>query len=102
MQLLERMEVIQNLQGDRPIIVRVFDQVARAVPDGVLFLELRLVNRELSVIGASENNNKISTLMRNFDESDWFDDPNLTAVRKIYKDGQQWNEFDLTIRRVDP
>lgn len=101
-QLLERMEVIQNLQGDRPVIVRVFDQIPKIVPDGVYLKELQLENRQLSLIGASESNNRISALMRNFDESNWFDDPNLTAVRKIVNEGQPWNEFDLTIRRVNP
>jgi type IV pilus assembly protein PilN len=34
-QLLDRMRVIQELQGNRPIIVRVLDQLVRTVPDGV-------------------------------------------------------------------
>ena len=33
-QLIDRMRVIQELQGNRPIIVRVLDQLVR-VPDGV-------------------------------------------------------------------
>ncbi|WP_423814817.1 PilN domain-containing protein, partial [Pseudomonas viridiflava] len=36
-QLLERMKIIQDLQGNRPIIGRVFDQLARTLPDGVYF-----------------------------------------------------------------
>jgi type IV pilus assembly protein PilN len=36
-QLIERMRVIQELQGNRPIIVRVLDQLVRTVPDGVFY-----------------------------------------------------------------
>ena len=36
-QLLERMKIIQDLQGNRPIIGRVFDQLVRTLPDGVYF-----------------------------------------------------------------
>ena len=35
--LLERMQIIQELQGNRPIIVRVLDQLVRTVPDGVYY-----------------------------------------------------------------
>jgi type IV pilus assembly protein PilN len=36
-QLIDRMRVIQELQGNRPIIVRVLDQLVRTVPDGVFY-----------------------------------------------------------------
>ncbi len=36
-QLLDRMKVIQELQGNRPIIVRILDQLVRTVPDGVFY-----------------------------------------------------------------
>ena len=39
-QLIERMRVIQELQGNRPIIVRVMDQLVRTVPDGVFYRSL--------------------------------------------------------------
>lgn len=31
-QLLERMKIIQDLQGNRPIIARIFDQLVRTLP----------------------------------------------------------------------
>ena len=34
-ELLARMKVIQDLQGRRPVIVRVFDEVAHTVPDKI-------------------------------------------------------------------
>lgn len=101
-QLLERMEVIQSLQGNRPVIVRVFDQLARVVPDGVHFKSLQLSGETLKLVGVAETNNRISALMRNFDSSEWFTDPNLTAVRKISFGGERMNEFDLTVVRTNP
>lgn len=38
--LIERMRVIQELQGNRPIIVRVLDELVRTVPDGVYYKTL--------------------------------------------------------------
>ena len=34
-QLVERMKIIQDLQGNRPIAARIFDQLVRTLPDGV-------------------------------------------------------------------
>lgn len=100
--LLERMEVIQGLQGNRPVIVRVFDEVAKVVPEGVYFKDLAIEGNQLTLVGVAESNSRISALMRNFDASDWFTDPNLTAVRKIAEGGDRMNEFDLTVKQINP
>ncbi|HQV23320.1 MAG TPA: pilus assembly protein PilN, partial [Agitococcus sp.] len=39
-ELLARMKVIQDLQGRRPVIVRVFDELARAVPNKVYLISV--------------------------------------------------------------
>ena len=101
-ELLERMDVIQGLQGNRPIIVRVFDEVAKVVPMGVYFKDLALEDDKLTLVGVAESNSQISELMRNFDASDWFTEPNLTAVRKTAEEGDRLNEFDLTVRQINP
>ena len=44
-QLLDRMRVIQELQGNRPIIVRILDQLVRTVPDGVFYTNLNTKNK---------------------------------------------------------
>lgn len=101
-QLLERMQVIQSLQGNRPVSVRVFDQLARVVPKGVYFKKVSMNGSIMKLVGIAESNNQISELMRNFDNSEWFTDPNLTAVRKVSADGERQNEFDLTIQQTTP
>ena len=101
-QLLKRTEVIQGLQGNRPVIVRVFDEVAKVVPEGVYFKDLSIEGHQLMLVGVADSNSRISALMRNFNASDWFTDPNLTAVRKIAENGERLNEFDLTVKQINP
>lgn len=101
-ELLERMKVIQSLQGNRPVNVRVFDQLAKVVPEGVYFKKVTMEGRTLKLVGIAESNNQISSLMRNFNGSEWFSDPNLTAVRKVMVSGGRQNEFDLTIIQTTP
>ncbi|PJE79816.1 hypothetical protein CI610_01211 [invertebrate metagenome] len=101
-QLLQRMSIIQSLQGNRPVLVRVFDEIARIIPEGVHFKNLEMIGHRIKLVGIAEANSQVSTLMRNLDNSPWFDNPNLTAVRKSILNGQRVNEFDLTIFQVTP
>lgn len=102
-QLVERMAVIQGLQGNRQISGRIFDQLARALPDGVYFTEVKMTAKTLSITGAAQSNNRVSELMRNLEASDWFDAPSLTEV-KATAAGQleQANVFQLTVRQTQP
>ncbi|MBT4519703.1 MAG: PilN domain-containing protein [Halieaceae bacterium] len=97
-QLLDRMRVIQELQGNRPIIVRVLDQLVRTVPDGVFYTAIQTRNKVITITGIAESNNRVSSLMRRLDSSEWFADPNLDAVRAATAYGDQATSFSLTVR----
>lgn len=102
-QLLERMKIIQDLQGNRPIIARVFDQLVRTLPDGVHFTELKMTGKNIAVKGAAESNNRVSALMRNLDASDWLEAPNLTEVKAVTAGAvDQANVFQLTVQQIKP
>jgi len=97
-QLLDRMKVIQELQGNRPFIVRILDQLVRTVPDGVFYTKLIIRDTDIAISGIAASNNRVSSLMRRLDASDWLTDPNLDAVRAAPNYGDQTTTFDLTVR----
>ncbi|QLC73493.1 type 4a pilus biogenesis protein PilN [Pseudomonas sp. LPB0260] len=102
-QLLERMKIIQDLQGNRPIIGRVFDQLVRTLPDGVYFTGLKLTGKNIAIVGAAESNNRVSNLMRNLDSSEWLESPNLTEVKAVTAGAiDQANVFKLTVQQTQP
>lgn len=102
-QLLERMKIIQDLQGNRPIIGRVFDQLVRTLPEGVYFTALKMTGKSIAVVGAAESNNRVSNLMRNLDASEWLEAPNLTEVRAVTAGAlDQANVFQLTVQQTQP
>ncbi len=101
-QLLDRMRVIQELQGNRPIIVRVLDQLVRTVPDGVFYTNLQTKDKTISIRGVAESNNRVSSLMRRLDASDWLASPNLDSVRTAPEYGDQANTFSLTVKIEAP
>jgi type IV pilus assembly protein PilN len=96
-ELLARMKIIQALQGNRPVIVHVFDDVVRTLPDGVFYNEFTLKGKIISFKGIAESNNRVSSLMRNLDGSEWFESPNLTAVKAEPAIGEQASAFDMTV-----
>ena len=97
-QLLDRMRVIQELQGNRPIIVRVLDQLVRTVPDGVFYTKLSTKGKTISISGIAESNNRVSSLMRRLDASDWLANPNLDKVKAAPQYGDQATTFNLTVK----
>ncbi|MGK9065919.1 PilN domain-containing protein [Stutzerimonas chloritidismutans] len=102
-QLLERMKIIQDLQGNRPIIGRVFDQLVRTLPDGVYFTGLKMTGKNIAIVGAAESNNRVSNLMRNLDGSDWLEAPNLNEVKAVTAGAvEQENVFQLTVQQTQP
>ncbi|TNE70848.1 MAG: pilus assembly protein PilN, partial [Gammaproteobacteria bacterium] len=101
-ELLARMEVIQDLQGKRPVIVRVFDELVRTLPDGLFYTDLKRQGDTVSIVGMAESNSRISGLMRQFEESDWFADPNLSNVSAADKQRAGYSQFNMSVKQKTP
>ncbi len=99
--LIDRMNVIQNLQGNRPAVVKVFDELVRTVPDGVYYKSIKSAGDVISIAGFAETNNRVSNLMRNLDASELLTEPNLSKVQSA-KGQSAVNEFNLTVKRQAP
>lgn len=98
-QLLDRMKLIQDLQGNRPVIVRVFDELARITPEELFFERIVVSGNMFSLNGRASSNQQISQLMRNFDGSQWFKTPNLLGVDA---NKGNYNKFDMTVLQTSP
>ena len=102
--LTERMTVIQDLQGRRPVIVRLFDELVRTLPEGVYYDRISRTGDVISLEGVADSANRVATLMRYLDDSEWFADPTLSQITAdatiVGADGQETtsNAFELTVR----
>ena len=88
-ELTERMSVIQDLQGTRPVIVRLFDEMVRTLPEGVYYKSVVRSGDGIRFEGVAESNSKVSELMRRLDESEWFVNPALAQVTATSTDGSE-------------
>lgn len=106
--LTARMAVIQELQGNRPVIVRLFDELVRTLPEGVYYNSVTRTNDNIAIEGVAESNSRISALMRDLDASDWFANPDLRQVTALAGGtnavgGQEnSNRFQLTVKVTTP
>lgn len=100
--LIERMEVIQDLQGSRPSIVHLFTEIVSTVPNGVYLQTLSQTGGNLLIKGEAESNARVSTYMRNLSASDWLKDPNLTVIEIEDITVNRISTFTLTVKQTSP
>jgi len=110
-ELLARMKVIQDLQGRRPVIVRVFDELVRSVPNKVYLLSVKREGDKFMIEGIAESNTQVSSFLRNLNASEWFKNPVLSTVtaddaasKKVSKVSvdKRSNRFALTVDLEGP
>jgi len=100
--LLDRMSVIQDLEGKRSIIVHYFDEFTKSVPDGVFVEKITREGDLISVSGISESNSRVSAFMRRLVDSDWFSDPNPLSVTGSKDRNNPEMNFKLEFKAVLP
>ncbi len=102
--LLARMEVIQNLQRSRPLIVHLFDEMPRRMPEGTYLFAIKQQGNSVSVQGLAQSNTRVSTLMRNIDASNWIGNAQLEKISsrqlKVGETGFALDEFSLKMQQL--
>lgn len=101
--LIERMEVIQNLQATRPGIVHLFDEVVTTLPNSVYLTGLTQNQDKISLSGRAESNARVSSYMRNIEKSEWLSKPKLSVIStQEGDDGIRVSEFELSLAQHNP
>lgn len=99
-EMVDRMKIIRDLQGTRPAIVHIFDDLVKKQPDGLFYTKIEKKDKQLVINGTAESNNRVSSLMNAFKNSDWFEDPNLKKVEANASAGEQGTNFNLSVNVV--
>lgn len=111
-QLLARKQVVETLQSNREEVVRLFDQIARQLPDGVYLRNMKQAGNKVNIVGYAQSNARVSTLLRNLESSPWLDNATLVEIKAATvagqgsQQGQRLNEFivnvDVARRKAEP
>lgn len=71
-EIIDRMKLIQDLQGKRPVVVRMFDEVARLTPSQMYLDRFERKDNKFTFQGRAESPNTVSEFLRNLESSPWF------------------------------
>lgn len=99
--LLSRMRAIEQLQGNRPLIVRLFDELISSLPEGVSVTQVSQSGASITINGLAQSNARVSSFMRNLESSEWLANPNLQIIQGSGGD-RPINSFTLTFTQVIP
>jgi type IV pilus assembly protein PilN len=71
-QIIERMKLIQGLQGKRPIAVRLADELVRITPANLYITKFQRVGDKFTIEGKAESPNTVAEFLRNLEASSWY------------------------------
>lgn len=93
--LLSRKQIIESLQGDRAEAVYLLNELVKQVPEGIYLKSLKQTGRAIQMVGYTQSNARVSTLMRNLEASPWIEQPKLLEIKAVTLDKQRVSEFSL-------
>ena len=93
--LLARKQVIETLQADRAQTVHLLDELVSVMPEGVYVRSFRQRGLKVNLVGYSQSNARVSTLMRNIDGSPWLEKAELVEIRATSVANKRLSEFNM-------
>lgn len=108
--MIQRMEVIQQLEASRNKPVHLLSEVVERVPEGVHLSLLKQEGEKLTLEGVAQSDARVASLMRDLDASEWLAQPAPTVIREEdnrnrsskERSGREMKYFALTIKMEDP
>lgn len=95
--MLERKQVVENLQTNRSQAVVVLDELSRQLPDGMYLKSIKQRGNVISIEGVADTNARVATLVRNLTNSTWMESPNLVEIKSVAVNTLKQNAFALTV-----
>lgn len=95
--VLERKQVVENLQSNRSQAVVVLDEISRQLPEGMYLKSIKQKGNEISLEGVADTNARIATLVRNLSNSESMESPVLIEIKAVTVNNLKQNGFTLKV-----
>jgi type IV pilus assembly protein PilN len=95
--MLERKQVVENLQTNRSQAVVVLDELSRQLPEGMYLKSIKQQGNVISVEGIADTNARVATLVRNLSTSNWMELPSLVEIKSVIVNTLKQNAFALNV-----
>lgn len=99
--LLARKQVIESLQRDRSDTVNLLLELTKQIPEGIYLKSVKQDGLRINLSGFAQSNARVSTLLRNIENSPWLEKPQLLEIRAVNIANRRMNEFvmDIALKR---
>lgn len=100
--LLQRKQVIEELQASRSLMVHLFDELVRTIPEGVRLSSIKQAGTVLTLEGLTQSNARVSSYIRALENSGWMARPDLSIIEAKGGDRNMPYIFNLKVNLVQP
>lgn len=97
-EVLERKQVVENLQSNRSQAVVILDELTRQLPEGMYLSSIKQQGPTITLEGIADTNARVATLVRNLSGSQWLESPALVEIKAIQVNNLKANNFILTVK----
>ena len=85
----------KKLEESRPLVVHLFDEVVKTIPEGAYLTKLVQKNSQLTLEGRAQSNARVSAFMRNIRGAEWLNKPILQVISNKDETGTGLSHFTL-------
>jgi type IV pilus assembly protein PilN len=95
--LLSRKQIIESLQASRSLTVELLDKLAKTIPVGITLSNVRQQGTNLTLLGSSQSNARVSAYLQSLEEMDLFVSPELQYVRASQNPASRTETYEFAI-----
>ncbi len=96
--LISRKQIIESLQASRSLTVELLDKLAKTIPVGVTLTNVRQQGTNLTLLGTSQSNARVSAYLQALEGMDLFVKPELQYVRASERPISRYETYEFAIR----
>ncbi len=95
--LLNRKQVIEDLQVQRSQAVKVLDELVRMTPVGVTLTSIKQETSLVTLSGTTQSNARVSAYLKNLEDSGLFGEPDLQIIQADQTRALAIEPYDFTV-----
>ncbi|MDT8319250.1 MAG: PilN domain-containing protein [Xanthomonadales bacterium] len=100
--LLSRKQIIESLQASRSLTVELLDKLAKTIPVGITLSNVRQQGSNMTLLGTSQSNARVSAYLQSLEGMDLFVGPELQYVRVAENPRNRTETYEFSIQvRLD-
>jgi type IV pilus assembly protein PilN len=100
--LLQRKQIIEQLQANRSQMVHLFDELVKTIPASARLGSMKQSGDSMSLDGVAQSNSSVAEYMRNIETSPWMGHADLRKTENTHDDSRMPYSFGLDVKLNTP